>query len=271
MYSIIISLAVAIALYFGFWTQDVKYWSFLWAVIGFIASMAGINYLIRRRIMRVMSEMQNMMLEGQKQIQIRMNAFQNKPVGDPKRVMADMEKLQKKLLTEALAHTEKLEPFRKWTPLFGRQINTTRMQFNYQMQEFKKVDELMPKCMIMDPLSGAMKMARQYTNKVAVEDIEKTFLKAKARLKYNQSALLYALMAWIYVKNDMPDKAHTTLVKGCEDNENDTLLRNRDRLANNKAREFSNANLGDEWFALFLEQPKFQIRRQQPRMDGRPF
>ena len=69
----------------------------------------------------------------------------------------------------------------------------------------------------------------------------------------------------------MPDKAHALLVKGCKDNENETLNRNRDRLANNKVREFNNANLGDEWFALFLEQPKIQMRRQQPRLDGRPF
>ena len=273
MYSVLISLTVALSVFFGFWQSDVSLvgWAFLWGVIALAGSMFGINYLMRRRIMRVMNAMQAMMLDGQKQIQAKINAYQHKPMGDPKRVMADMEKLQKKLLNQALEYTDKLEPFRRWTPLFGRQLATTRMQFHYQMQEFKKVDELLPKCLIMDPLSAAMKMARQYSNKVAVPEIEKTFQKAKARLKYNQSSLLYSLMAWIYVQNNLIDQAHQVLVKGCADNENDTLKKNRDRLANNKVKEFSNANIGDEWFALFLEQPKFQMRRQQPRMDGRPF
>ncbi len=273
MYSILISLVVATAVFIGFWQGDVSHWawSILWALLALAGTMVSINLILRKRIMAIMSEMQAMLMDGQKQIQARMNVYQNKPVGDPKRVMAEMEKFQKKLLTQALEHTAKLEPFRKWTPLFGRQLNTTRMQIHYQMQEFKKVDELMPKCLIMDPMSACMKIARQFTNKVSVEEIEKTFQKAKTRLKYNQSALLYALMAWIYVKNEMPEKAHTLLIKGCDDNENETLKRNKERLANNKVREFSNANFGDEWFALFLEQPKIQTRRQMPRMDGRPF
>ncbi len=273
MYSSIISVAVAIFVFVGFWQGGISNagWSVLWALVALAGTMVSINLILRKRIMAVMTEMQAMLLDGQKQIQARMNVYQHKPVGDPKRVMAEMEKFQKKLLTQALDFTSKMEPFCKWTPLFSRQLNTTRMQFYYQMQEFKKVDELMPKCLIMDPMSAAMKIARQYTNKVAIEEIEKTFHKAKARLKYNQSSLIYSLMAWVYVKNDTPEKAHTLLVKGCDDNENETLKRNRDRLANNKVREFSNANLGDEWFALFLEQPKIQVRKQMPRMDGRPF
>ncbi len=273
MYSILISLVVATAVFIGFWQGGISHWawSILWALLALAGTMVSINLILRKRIMAVMSEMQAMLMEGQKQIQVRMNVYQNKPVGDPKRVMAEMEKFQKKLLTQAIEHTAKLEPFRKWTPLFGRQLNTTRMQFHYQMQEFKKVDELMPKCLIMDPMSACMKIARQFTNKVAVEEIEKTFQKAKTRLKYNQSALLYALMAWIYVKNEMSEKAHTLLIKGCDDNENETLKRNKERLANNKVKEFSNGNFGDEWYALFLEQPKIQTRRQMPRMDGRPF
>lgn len=273
MYSIAISIVISLSVFFGLWKSETSLvgWAILWGIIALITSMVALNLILRKRIMAVMQEMQEMLMEGQKRMQIRVNAYQHKPVGDPKRVMAEMEAAQKKLLNQALEYTQKLEPFRYWTPLFGRQLNTTRMQFHYQMQEFKKVDALMPKCLIMEPISAAMKIARLQANKAEIEDIEKAFHKAKARLKYNQSALLYALMSWIYVKNNLPEKAHTLLIKGCEDNENETLKRNRDRLANNKSREFSNANFGDEWYALFLEQPKIQIRRQNPRMDGRPF
>ena len=273
MYSILIACAAAVAVFLSSWRlADAAWgWALLWGALAFLGAMFSVNYLVRKRITAVMAGMQALLADGQKEMQARVNAFQNRPTGDPKRIMAEMEKFQKKLLTQALEHTMKLEPFCKWTPLFSRQLNTTRMQFHYQMQDFKKVDELMPRCLILDPMSGAMKMARQHVNKAPVEEIEKTFFKAKARLKYNQSVLLYSLMAWIFLKNDMPDKAHALLVKGCKDNENETLNRNRDRLANNKPREFSNAGLGDEWYALFLEQPKMQMRRQQPRFDGRPF
>ncbi|MGI5869488.1 MAG: hypothetical protein ACOX9C_08625 [Kiritimatiellia bacterium] len=273
MYSILIASMAAAAVFLSSWRLgDVAWgWALLWGVLAFFATMFLVNFIIRKRITAIMDDMQALLESGQKEMQIRVNAYQNRPVGDPKRVMAEMEGLQKKLLAEALAFTEKLEPFCKWTPLFSRQLNTTRMQFHYQMKDFKKVDELMPRCLILEPMGAAMKMARQHVNKEPPEAIERTFIKAKARLKYNQSALLYALLAWIYLKNDMPDKAHALLVNGCKDNENETLNRNRDRLANNKLREFSNAGFGDEWYALFLEQPKIQARRQRPRFDGRPF
>lgn len=273
MYTLIISFIISLTVFFGLWKSQTSLlgWSILWSIIAFIGALLIFNLILRKRIMSVMQEMQDFLEEGQKRMQIRANVYQNKPVGDPKRVMAEMEAAQKKLLTQALEYTEKLEPFRNWTPLFGRQLNTTRMQFHYQMQAFKKVDALMPKCLIIEPLSAAMKIARLYVNKAEIDDIEKAFNKAKARLKYNQSALLYALMSWVYVKNKLPEKAHKLLIKGCEDNENETLKRNRDRLANNKVREFSNANFGDEWYALYLEKPKVQVRRQTPRMDGRPF
>lgn len=52
--------------------------------------------------------------------------------------------------------------------------------------------------------------------------------------------------------------------------ENQTLKINRDHLANNRVAHFNNAGLGDEWYALQLEEPKIRMQRQQPRF-GRPF
>ena len=79
-------------------------------------------------------------------------------------------------------------------------------------------------------------------------------------------------MAWIFVQKEMLDKAHIILVEGCKVGSHDTMKKNLERLANNRIREFSNAGLGDEWFALFLEAPKMQIKRQQhPGKFGKPF
>jgi hypothetical protein len=42
-------------------------------------------------------------------------------------------------------------------------------------------------------------------------------------------------------------------------------------LANNRVGHFSNAGMGDEWYALHLEQPKVKMQRQRPHAFGRPF
>ena len=38
-------------------------------------------------------------------------------------------------------------------------------------------------------------------------------------------------------------------------------------LANNRVAHFSNAGLGEQWYALMLEEPK--VRQQRPRMQWR--
>ena len=183
----------------------------------------------------------------------------------------ELERHQKQIIGSALAATSKLEPLVNWVPLLSRQITTMRMQFNYQMQEFGKVDELMPKCLFMDPMTVAMRLAQMSRRKKPVEEIRKAFDKMVLRLKYNNSKLPYATMAWILVKEGKLDDAHHVMVEACRHNENDVLKENRDALANNKVSQFSNAGFGDEWYALFLEQPRVNMRRQAPGRYGRPF
>ena len=275
MFSLIISVITAVIAYIVFSPLAAHisnwWWAILWTLLVFAATMIGINFAVKKKVTLLMNELQRMMLEGRDTIQKKVAEFQRRPVGDPKTAMAQLEKMQRQQIETALEFTKKLEPFASWTPLLGRQINTTRMQFNYQLKQFKEVDALMPKCIILDPLSGAMKIARQYKTEVPLAEMEKTFKQISSRLRYNQSTLLYSLMAWIYVKNNDEANAYKTLVKACETNENDTLKKNRDRLANGKMREFSNANFGDEWYALFLEEPKMRVERRIPRADGRPF
>ena len=84
-------------------------------------------------------------------------------------------------------------------PWFGRQIATMRMQLNYQVKRFGKVDALLPGCLILDPLTAAMKRARQFATNAELPEIEKTYRRARARLRYDQSAYLSSVMAWMYV------------------------------------------------------------------------
>jgi tetratricopeptide (TPR) repeat protein len=226
---------------------------------------------LRRALTGHMTAIQQVMLAGQKQLQQRVNLLQTRPTGSPAQMMKELEKMQRQLIGQALEATKALDPYKPWIPLMSRQIATMRMQFHYQMQEFDKVDELLPRCLLLEPIGMSMKLAQMYRRKLPLEDQRKYFDRCTVRLKYNQSALLYSLMAWILLQERQEEEAHKVLVTAAKNNENDTIKRNLERLANNRAREFSNAGLGDEWYALFLEQPKVTMRRQQARPDGRPF
>jgi hypothetical protein len=40
-------------------------------------------------------------------------------------------------------------------------------------------------------------------------------------------------------------------------------VRNCEHLANNRITQFSNAGLGEQWYSLFLEEPKVRTQRQR--------
>ena len=249
-------------------------WAVVWGLVAFVAAFAAVGWVVRRRVTRVMQGMQADMLEGQEALKRRILAWQNNPRGDPRRVQAAFEKDQAALVDRALEATKALEPFRAWVPFFGRQIATTRMQLLYQLKRFKEVDALLPQCLVLDPLSAAMKLARQFATDAPLAEIEKTYRKARLRLRYNQSAFLSSVMAWIYVKRDKLDEAHRLLDQACKDNNTEeepgaALVRNRDALANNRLRQFSNAAFADQWYALFLEEPKVRYERRAPARFGR--
>jgi hypothetical protein len=142
------------------------------------------------------------------------------------------------------------------------------MQLHYQLHEFDAVDRLLPHCLILDPLTASMKLARLHQR--GEKDLERFYRKQTRRLRYGQGAVLHALYAWILVQRGDPAGAHKVLVRACDRIENETLARNRDHLANNRVSQFSNAGLGDEWYALGLEQPRIKTQRQR-MPGGRPF
>ena len=98
---------------------------------------------------------------------------------------------------------------------------------------------------------------------------EKTFKKKIRRYKTDNATLLYALYSWILVKTDESEEAIKVLLKGKKVTDNDTITRNWENLVNGRIKKFSNAGIGDEWYSLYLEEPKIQkpkqkvMRRQQ--------
>lgn len=276
MYAILLSLLAGLGTGFalGFTEAARPGWAVFWGVAAFAVVVALVSLFVRRRVGSISKAMQERMLEGQRALQARVNDFQNHPKGDPRRFLEQMQKRQADLVDAAIADTEALEPYRRWVPWFGRQIATMRMQLNYQVKRFGKVDALLPRCLILDPLTAAMKMARQFATNAELPEIEKTYRRARARLRYDQSAYLSSVMAWMYVRRNKLDEAYALLEKACKDNNtekepNASLVRNRDALANNRVKQFTLSSFGDQWYGLFLEEPRIRYERRAPTRFGK--
>ena len=273
MYSIILSVLIGVAAGsgLGFARVSAVGWAVFFGILAAAVAYGLFTLHFKRRLTATMTAFQGEMLEGQRKLQNRMAQFQTRPQGSPQQMLAQLESMQRKLLEGALERTKEFDAFNNWVPLMSRQTATMRMQLNYQMRNFAEAEALMPKCLYLDPISMAMNLAQMYRAEKPTEEILKAFRRFSVRLKYNQGPIVYALMAWIQVQRNDVDAAYKTMLDACKNNEHDTLNRNRDRLANDKVREFSNAGFGEAWYALLLEQPKVTVRRQQMRPDGRPF
>lgn len=236
-------------------------WSVFWGLLAFAAGQAAGTLVIRSKVKKIMDGMQSIMVEGQRHLQARAAQMQLRPPGSVKQMLGEMERAQKPYIARALERTKEFEPLHKWMPMLSRQTATVRMQLNYQLRDFDEVDRLMPQCLIVDPMSAAMKLARMHVRKDPEQD--KFFDSQAKRLRYGQGALLYSLQAWSLVQRGDIPAAHAVLVRAASKMENDTINRNRDCLANNRAKHFSNSGLGDEWYALGLEEPR--VKMQRPR------
>jgi len=243
-------------------------WATFWGLMTFVAGQGAMGYLFQRKIKAEMGAVQKILETGQKRLQQKVNQWQMRPPGSLKQAQQEIERDQKTFVDKALEASKGLERYNRWAPLMGRQIATLRIQLYWMMKDFKKVDELMPKALIVDPMMAAVKMARMYMK--GEDGIDKLFKKQTVRLRYGQGALLYALYSWILVQKNDLDGAHKVLIQACEKMENDTIKKNRENLANNRVGHFSNAGLGDEWYALHLEEPKVRMQRQS-KFSGRPY
>jgi hypothetical protein len=271
MLSLLISLIVCVAAV----TASIVYQVGLGGEIfgglaGFLIPQFLIGFIARKKITAVQNELQEKLANGQKQMNRKIQMFQTKPGGNIKQIQRQLEGDQKGLIAEALVFVDRFEPFKKWSPLMGRQIATMRMQFQYQLKEFAAVDKLLATAglftgpIMMEPITVAMKIARQYKNG-DVAGAEKTF---KSRVKWfrgSRGTLLYGLMSWIYMQQGESEKARMLLVKAKEITGDKTLASNWELLSNNKDAAFSNAGLGEEWYALYLENPPMP---KQQRMRG---
>ena len=242
-------------------------WSIGLGVVAFVVAQVVLGRIIQKRVKEAMDAVQGVLLEGQKRLQAKMARWQMRPPGSIQAAQAEIARDQKVFVREALEQTEVLHKFDNWVPMMRRQIATAQFQLYWMIKDFKKVDELMPKALFLDPTTNAMKLARMYMTDQPVEEMAKVYEKATRRLRYNQNVLLAAAWSWILLQKKDVDGAFKALNAALEKSDNETLKTNRDHLANNRVAHFSNTALGDQWYALLLEEPR--IHQQRPRQQWR--
>ena len=274
MYSLLISALVALSLAGAstasqFSTGTTVFFS----LAGFTGTFFLVGFLVRKKMSKAQGVLQESMEAAQRRMQRKVQQFQNKPGGNIKQIQSQLEMDQKAMCKQGLELTKGLEPFRNWSLLTGRQIATMRLQFNYQLKEFDKVDEILATCgflrgpMMMEPMAVAMRMARCYKND-DLAGAKKVFKRKMMWFRGDRGTLLYGLMSWIYVKVGEPDEARKVLLKAKEATGVETFTKNWDHLTNDRAKSFSNAGLGDEWYSLHLENP-LPVKQKRVRGNGR--
>lgn len=238
-----------------------------WSVaIGFAVLLAvqlGLSWHFMKKLKVEMGGVQSIMAEGQKAIQAKVARWQIRPPGSIAEAQRIIFEDTCSFVKRAIAESEKLGKYRLWVPMIDRQIATAKFQLNWMIKNFKEVDALMPRAIMLDPVSVSMKMARFYMLDKPIEEITKVYEKASRRLRYNENALLAGCYSWILVKRGDTDGAFKALTAALKKSDNETLKKNHQCLMNNRPAQFSNSGLGDQWYALHLEEPRMRARQQR--------
>lgn len=252
-------IAAAIGIIAGFAAYGAKI-SIIWSmVIGFGALVLVqllIGLLVRRKINVINDEIQSSVSEGQRKLDRKLQQFQMRPQGSMKSMQKTLENEQNSSIRQALKITGKADTLFKWNFLLRKQINTMKMTFYFQLREFKKVDALLNDCLLMDVHSCCMKMARLYMlDRIAEAD--KLFKRKRKKFKSSDdAALFYGLYSWILVNKERIEDAIKVLEEAKTRTDHECIKNNWDALVNGKVRKFSNARLGEIWYALYLEKPR---------------
>ena len=238
-------------------------WSIVTGVVGFGVFQGVVGFLLQRRVKRDMERVQLILVNGQKQLQQKMQRWQMRPPGSIQAAQNEIFNDTKVFVKEALAQTETLRKYRLWVPMMDRQIATAQLQLSWMIKDFKTVDRLMPKALCIDPTMSAIKMARLYMLEKPIEEIRKAYEKGVSRVRYNGNVLLAATMSWIQVQKGDADGAFKTLTEALKKSDNETLKCNHEALMNNRVAHFSNSGIGDQWYSLLLEEPRVRTQRQR--------
>ena len=236
-------------------------WGVISGAVVFLLVQLIVGLLLRRLINREQQAVQNILLRAQNDINRQLTIFQRRSPGSERTARQILEKIQNKAARDALEATENFKKFYIWNFMLSRQINTMKMQLLFQLKDYKAVDEIMPKCMLMDQQSLAIKLVRMYKNNDA--GLDKFYRKKCARTKGDAAAFLASVYAWILLKQNKVQEAVDVLLAAKNKSDHPVVVENFERLANGKVKQFSNSGFGDLWFALGLEEVKVKAQKQK--------
>ncbi len=229
-------------------------WSIAAGVLAFFAVTLAINLILKKKLEKGFGAVQGYIQDSQDRLLRKIKTIGMR--ASPK-FQQDIEREQAKSIREAIGMLDSLKPYEKWNFMVKKQTDTLRAQFHYQLKEYEEADKYFSHALLMDPMIMAMQMARFY--KLGDhKSLEKCFKKGTRRFKDDKGVIIYALYSWILVQENRIDEAIQILVQAKTKAENDTLKQNWDHLVNGRVKRFSNAPLGDQWYALMLETPRQQ-------------
>lgn len=265
MITMIAAIALGIAMgttlkYTGAASQG---WAIFWGIIFMLAVQLAAGLFIRREVNRVNRKIQTEMTEMQRKLNRKMEAFQRRPGASVKAMQEELIHDQHVAIRRCLGILDELNKYVWFNYLLDRQLNTMRVVMLFQLKEFDKVDKLMPKAMMITAQAIAIKMTRMFKNNDS--KLDEFFHKKSKKLKGDDAALIFSLYAWIKIQQDNAKAALDALNIAITKSDNPVLAANRDRIANGKIKQFSNAQLGDAWYALYLEEPKIKQQRMERR------
>jgi len=242
-------------------------WRTVLGLAAFFAVTIPINLAVKRRLEALFKGVQTMIEQQQGTMRRKVNLMAGKMMSSTKGLQRQIEKQQEETVVQALRALDGVSRLRRWSPLAERQANTLRAQLCFQIQDYEKADEYFAKSFALDPVTVAMKLVRLY-QRGKRDEYDKLYRRSVKRFRGDKPVLLYALHSWVLVEEGKIDEAVAVLVEAKDRTENETLRSNWEHLVNGRTRSFSNAGLGDLWYALHLETPK-PVKVRQPRFGGR--
>lgn len=256
MFTIVLGILTAVAIFSAvdLTTEMSKGWSIFFGVLGYVVVQLTVSLILRQKMKGIQNNLQAVMQGTQKNIERKQQMFIHQRNMNLTMQRMQMEAEQKKGLEAALAVCDQYKPLFRWSPFVKKQVITMKVSFLFQQKNWEEVDRLLPDCLFLDPFTVCMGLVRKYKTKAA--DLDKFYKKRTRILRKDSCVLPAATYSWILLKLGRKEDAMKALNEALKKTDNAILARNRDAIANDKLKQFSNADLAETWYALGLEEPK---------------
>lgn len=273
MLIIFFSLVAAFAAgYFTYVAGEGGHWG--WAILAGVAAalvvIVPVNLWIARQLRRIFGNVQSDLVVAQNRIRTKANMMAQRGQGGAK-AAAQLEEEMASEVRRILPSIDEARKYRLWNPLAMAQVNLMKGQLLYQIRDYEAARPFLEKALVVDPSILCMRLVLQWKKDPGdVAALDKVFRKNIARFKYEKSTLCYATYSWLLVRQNKLTEAVTLLDEAKKKTGDPVIAQNWEHLANRRMTRFSNAGLGENWYALGLEQPAPVRVSPQDRFGGRP-